>query len=64
MVRWKMYTQIYQLRNKGFNKSQVARQLGINVKTVSKYWELDAEGYAELLQQSGRRSQKLDKYQD
>ncbi len=59
-----MYTQIYQLRNKGFNKSQVARQLGINVKTVSKYWELDAEGYAELLQQSGRRSQKLDKYQD
>jgi len=64
MVRWKMYNEIYQLKNMGLNKSQVARQLGINVKTVSKYWDVDAEGFSEQLKQSNSRSQKLDKYHD
>ncbi|MTI81252.1 MAG: IS21 family transposase [Firmicutes bacterium] len=64
MVRWKMYSEILRLKNLGFNKSQVARQLGINVKTVSKYWDVDAEGFSNVLQSVGDRSKKLDKYND
>ncbi|SHE96416.1 hypothetical protein SAMN02745133_01510 [Desulforamulus putei DSM 12395] len=33
-MRWKMYSEIHQLKNMGLNKAQVARRLKINVKTV------------------------------
>ncbi|PHJ39783.1 hypothetical protein P378_01380 [Desulforamulus profundi] len=64
MVRWKMYSDVYQLKEMGLKKSQVARQLSINIKTVRKYWDVDAEGYSEQLQQSRSRSRKLDQYCD
>ncbi len=49
----------------GFKKSQVARQLNLNIKTVRKYWgDMDAEAFSEHLQQGGTRSQKLDNYHD
>ena len=34
-----MYIQIQQLKEKGFSKKQVARQLNTSRNTVKKYWE-------------------------
>lgn len=62
MKGWKMYTEIHQLKNMGLNKSQVARHLGINVKTVNKYWNVDADGFFKMKQQSKKRAKKLDRY--
>lgn len=59
-----MYSELYQLKEMGFKKSQVARQLNLNIKTVRKYWDMDAEAFSEHLQQGGTRSRKLDKYHD
>ncbi|MDI9474492.1 MAG: helix-turn-helix domain-containing protein, partial [Bacillota bacterium] len=33
-----MFIEIQQLKQSGFNKSQVARHLNLNWKTVDKYW--------------------------
>lgn len=59
-----MYSEIHQLKEIGLKKSQVSRQLGINVKTVKKYWEVDPDSFAGLIQQSGSRVQKLNSYRN
>jgi len=43
-----MYAEIHQLKDIGLKKSQVARRLEINVKTVDKYWEVNADDFARL----------------
>jgi hypothetical protein len=43
-----VYSEIHQLKQLGLKKSQVSRQLGINIKTVSKYWGMEADAFAEL----------------
>ncbi len=63
MTGWKMYSEIHQLKSMGFNKSQVARQTSLNVKTVDKYWDVGPDGFAENIQNSSRRK-KLDPYQN
>jgi transposase len=40
-----MYTDIQQRRDLGFGKSQVAQQLGLNYRTVSRYWDMSAEEF-------------------
>ncbi len=47
MNGWPVYQDIQQLKERGLNKSQVERQLGINWKTVDYYWEMTAEEFAE-----------------
>lgn len=64
MTGWKMYSQIHQLKSMGFNKSQVARQTNLNVKTVDKYWEVGPDDFAEIIQNSSNRTKKLAPYQD
>ena len=59
MTGWKMYSEIHQLKSKGFSKSQVARQTGLNVKTVKKYWEVDPDDFSGIIQKSGNRAKKL-----
>lgn len=58
-----MYSKIHQLKMEKLNKSQVARKLGLNIKTVIKYWNLDPSQFAEQTQRSFRRSQQLDPYE-
>jgi hypothetical protein len=48
-----MYQDLQQLKEMGLNKSQVQRQLGIDWKTVDRYWEVTPEEFAEI-----RRSNK------
>lgn len=59
-----MFVEIHQLKESGFKKSQVARRLNLDRKTVSKYWNLEPDEFAEVIEQTGTRSRKLDKYED
>jgi transposase len=59
-----MYSEINQLKATGLNKSQTARHLGINVKTVNKYWNVAADEFAETKQKSGSRKKKLKHYEE
>lgn len=62
MKGWKVFAEIKELKRKGFNKSQVERLMNINYKTVTKYWDIEPEEYARLLEESKHREKKLDKY--
>jgi transposase len=59
-----MYSQIQQLKATGLNKAQTARHLKINVKTVKKYWNVDADGFAEIRQKGGSRKKRLKEYEE
>lgn len=58
-----MYSEIHQLKERGLKKSQAARKLGINVKTVSKYWNASPDDFSKILESSSTRSKKLDRYE-
>jgi transposase len=59
-----MYSDIHHLKGLGFKKSQVARKLQLNIKTVSKYWPLSPDDYARHQGQSKSRSRKISGYRD
>jgi hypothetical protein len=48
MKGYRVYSQIKQLQEKGFSQSAVSKQLAINRRTVSRYWNMTAEEYEEL----------------
>jgi len=50
------------MRQAGFSQRQVARRLGINRKTVKRYWEMPVNEYEEM-SSAICRMQYLDKYQ-
>ena len=58
-----MFIEIQQLKEAGFNKSQVKWRLGLNWKTVDKYWTMEPNEFAKAIDQAGRRTRKLDKYE-
>lgn len=64
MVGWSIYSKIQELKALGLNQSQVARYVGVNVKTVNKYWDLDAAGYAKLVEASTHHRSQLDEFKD
>jgi DNA invertase Pin-like site-specific DNA recombinase len=45
MKGYRVYSQIQQLKEKGFKKANVAKQLGINRRTVDRYWNMSADEY-------------------
>ena len=45
MKGFKMYNQIQQLKELGFKKAGIAKQLKINRETVSRYWNMTAEEF-------------------
>ena len=64
MKGWPVYQDIQQLKERGLNKSQVERQLGINWKTVNYYWEMTAEEFAERQKRAKKRRKNLEPYKD
>lgn len=62
MKGYHVYSKIQQLRSAGFSQRQVARRLGINRKTVKRYWEMPVNEYEEM-SSAICRMQYLDKYQ-
>ena len=64
MTNWKMYSQIQELKRKGFTKSQAKRRLGIDYKTILKYWDMPAPKFAQTMENAGQRTKKADIYRD
>lgn len=58
----KMYTQIKQLKEKGFKEAAVANQLGIHRKTVRHYWNMPAEEFEEATY-AFNKTKKLSKHE-
>ena len=46
MVDWIMYGKIQEMKRTGLNKSQTSRHLGIDYKTVLKYWDMSPDEYS------------------
>jgi len=45
MVKKRMYQEIKRLQRLGFWKNKISRELGIDKKTVGKYWTMDDMEY-------------------
>lgn len=63
MKEYKVFSAIHQLKEKGFRRSSVAKQLGINRRTVERYWDMSVEEY-ERQQTQICRERTLDKHHD
>jgi transposase len=63
MKEYKVYNAIQQLKERGFRKDSVAKQLNINWRTVDRYWDMTADEY-EAQTQRLKRGSRLDDYQN
>jgi len=64
MTDWKMYGKIQEQKKLGFKKTKVAKKLGINFRTVDKYWDMKPEEYAVTNSESRTRLKKADIYEN
>jgi hypothetical protein len=64
MTNWKMYGQIQEHKRKGFNKSQIARLLGKDYKTILKYWDMTPDEFAAEKEYTGTRIKKAEPYEE
>lgn len=64
VVKLDKFAKIKEQKLKGFNKSQVSRNLELDYKTVTKYWNMTNEEYINCTKQSKNRNKKIDKYKD
>ena len=64
MKDWMIYEKIQELKRNKLNKSQASRRLGIDYKTILKYWNMPPDEYASKLKASETRRKKSDKYKD
>lgn len=62
MVDWSMYSEIQNYKRRGFNRSQAANRLNIHRQTVSKYWDMSPDEYAEI--KGKHRKRKPDIYRE
>ncbi|MFD1454052.1 IS21 family transposase [Oceanobacillus sojae] len=60
---WKVYMEIYQLKQEGFKIRRIARKLGISRTTVYKYLEKSPQEMAEWVASTQTRKKKLDAYE-
>lgn len=45
MKGYQVYSKIHQMREAGFSQRAIAKALGINRKTVKRYWDMDVDEY-------------------
>ena len=64
MTDWKMYGQIQEHKRKGFNKSQTARLLGKDYKTILKYWDMTTDEFAAEREYAKTRIKKAEPYEE
>jgi len=58
-----MHGEIHQLKIVGLKRTQAARHLGIDIKTVNKYWNMGPYEFAKQRERSGRRTKELEQYE-
>ena len=51
-----VYNAIQQLKERGFKRAAVAKQLNIDRRTVSRYWDMTADEYEKYLERKRRES--------
>lgn len=59
-----MFAEIQKYKKLGLKKSQAAKKLEIDFKTISKYWNMSIDEYAALVENAKERLKKLDKYKE
>jgi len=59
-----MYSEIQKRKRMGYKKQTAARELGIDTKTVRKYWDMSEEEYAQYLLDSKERTKIVDPYRE
>lgn len=59
-----MLQKIRDLKKKGYKKLRVAREIGIDVKTVRKYWDMTDDNYFEYYEKTREREKIMDPYKD
>ena len=64
MVKMRMYQEIKRLQKLGFGKNKISRELGIDKKTVRKYWSMDDTEYSSYVNQHYYRSKEYDALQE
>ena len=64
MKDWMIYGKIQELKRNHLNKSQVSQRLGIDYKTVLKYWDMPPDEFAKCLNRAQRRTRRADVYKD
>ena len=64
MKSWMIYEKIQELKRHKLNKSQTSKKLGIDFKTVSKYWDMPPDEFAEARKNAGSRHKKADIYRN
>jgi len=64
VVKLDKFAKIKEQKLNGFKKSQASRNLNLDYKTVSKYWDMTNEEYINLNKKSKSRTKKPDKYKD
>ena len=45
MKGYQVYSKVRQMREAGFSQRAIAKALGINRKTVKRYWDMDVDEY-------------------
>lgn len=64
MKTWMIYEKIQELKRNHLKKSQVSKRLGIDYKTVLKYWDMPPDEFARTRSKSQVRAKKADVYKD
>lgn len=64
MVGIEMYADIQRLKRIGYKRNRVAKRLGIDAKTVRKYWDMSQDEYLAYLLETKERSKIMDPYKD
>ena len=62
MKNWMYYEKIQELKRSHHNKSQAARQLDIDWKTVDRYWDMSPDEFAKKKEDAKKRKKKADEY--
>lgn len=64
MTNWMKYSEIKKLKGLKFSQTQVSKLLGLDRKTISKYWNMDLEEYSSLLNEAKQREKKAMIYEN
>jgi len=64
MVGILMYSDIQKLKRLGYKKNRASKKLGIDAKTVRKYWDMSQDEYLAYLLECKERSKIMDPYKD
>jgi len=61
---WIMYYEIQRLDRLGFSKNKIAKHLGVNWRTVKKYYAMNEAGFEDFLLDKGKKVKTLHPYKD